>query len=214
MELSELLAAAWTAVEKSGVPPDQRSVAFREAISILREDSGNGQTTSQNGKPGASVKKRAAAPRPRSSVSSDSESDPINLPSEDDFFARLADESGVDETDLRDILQLRAAGTSAPICTVRGCPGALRVSGGWLGPSEPLSLPYPRRSCRQDELGGAADVVREIGACSERVGRAPRSRRRRSALEASLPGREIADSAHSPLGRGLGRGARDGTFGT
>lgn len=111
MELHELLAAAWTAVEKSGVPPDQQSVAFREAISILREDGrGNGQTTDPSDKPGARAKKRAAAPRPRTSPSSNGDSDPIDPPSEDDFFARLADESGVDETELRDILQLTANG--------------------------------------------------------------------------------------------------------
>lgn len=109
MELSELLATAWSAVEKSGVPSDQRSVAFKEAISVLREDTRSGQTTSENGKPSASVKKQAAS-RPRSSVSSGSGSDPIDLPSEDEFFARLADESGVDETELRDILQLTASG--------------------------------------------------------------------------------------------------------
>jgi hypothetical protein len=111
MELSDLLATAWAAVEKSGVPTDQRSVAFREAISILREDCESSPGGGSNGARKAAASKKAAAPsRGRATTAAAENGSSIEVPSEANFFARLAEESGVAEADLRDVLQLTPTG--------------------------------------------------------------------------------------------------------
>jgi hypothetical protein len=93
------------------VPAEQQSVAFREAISILREDSepspGGGSKPVRKTSAG---KKAAVTSRSSAKTSAPENSSSVEVPSEADFFAQLADESGVDETDLRDVLQLRPNG--------------------------------------------------------------------------------------------------------
>ncbi len=111
MELSDLLASAWAAVEKSGVPTDQRSVAFREAIAILRENGESPLSGGLNGARKAAAGKKAAAPsRGRATTPAAGNGSEIKVPSESDFFTRLAEESGVSEDDLRDVLQLTSTG--------------------------------------------------------------------------------------------------------
>jgi hypothetical protein len=116
VELSDLLASAWAAVEQSRVPAEQQSVAFREAISILREDGvpspGGGSNGVRKGAAGkkAAGKKAAAPSRRRKNDSTSEDGASVEVPSEAEFFAQLADESAVDETDLRDVLQLRPNG--------------------------------------------------------------------------------------------------------
>lgn len=115
MEVEELLAKAWAAVEKSGVPKEVREIAFKEAVSFLR---GAGSVKAEErgvqdapplGEPAA---KRSASPKrsaKRAAVASEARAT-LNV-DEDEFFARLASESGAEETDLRDILNLLADGT-------------------------------------------------------------------------------------------------------
>jgi len=111
VELSDLLASAWAAVEQSGVPAEQQSVAFREAISILREDGEPSPGGGSNGvQKAAAGKKAAAQSRGRAKTPAAENGSSVKVPSEADFFAQLADESAVDETDLRDVLQLRSNG--------------------------------------------------------------------------------------------------------
>lgn len=81
-------------MEKAGVPPELQEFAFKEAVSFLREGlgapsaGGAAQEHSSSGKAGESAK----ASRDQHDGSS--------------FFAHLAHESGVSETDLRDVLRL------------------------------------------------------------------------------------------------------------
>ena len=111
MELSDLLASAWAAVERSRVPSEQQSVAFREAISILREDGEPSPARGSNGARKAAAGKKAAAPSRGRAVAPSAENEAsLEVPEESKFFAQLADESAVDETDLRDVLQLRPNG--------------------------------------------------------------------------------------------------------
>lgn len=104
MNVDELLSTAWRAVEQSGVPEHLQEVAFKEAVDYLTgkraarpqqqqapappsggggggggggESSGNGNSTQ---KPGGAMGDKSAS---------------------DFFFSRLADETGVDEADLR-----------------------------------------------------------------------------------------------------------------
>jgi hypothetical protein len=80
MKPHEVLKAAWKAVEDSGVPSSVHEVAFKEAVRLLGEE-----TPRAPGIP--------------------TEIDRRDGPSTD-FFARLAAESGVDEADLREVLDL------------------------------------------------------------------------------------------------------------
>jgi hypothetical protein len=95
MDVDELLARAWAAVESSGVPESLQAMAFQEAISYLRA-----ATVTEVPKSGS---KKPPAP----SLSAAKPDAPDGAVSADDFFERLAHESGAPETDLRDILQLK-----------------------------------------------------------------------------------------------------------
>jgi hypothetical protein len=108
MEANEILRKAWEAVEKAGVPEPLQEVAFKEAVNILRDaDAGSSasETSSRGTGPAAKPKTRAKA-RERSQTAAVVE----EIPDEETFFARLAEESGLPETDLRDILQLASDG--------------------------------------------------------------------------------------------------------
>jgi hypothetical protein len=97
--VDDLLRQAWKAVEKAGIPESLHEVAFKEAVDILR-----------SGKPLESAKAtEVAKPKKRARTEKqDGEAPSENAPDEDTFFATLAEESGVPEADLRDILNLVA----------------------------------------------------------------------------------------------------------
>lgn len=94
MDVDELLSSAWAAVESSGVPESLQAIAFQEAVSFLRAADAQPEGPRQKPTP--------TAPSPRTK---EQDATPAST-SEADFFERLAHESGVEETDLRDILQL------------------------------------------------------------------------------------------------------------
>ena len=91
METSELLKAAWQAVEKSGVPPQLQIAAFEQAVKLL---SSEGKTNDPSGGPSG-----AAITQPRANQDNDGGDDAL-------FFQRLARESGVAEADLRDLFHV------------------------------------------------------------------------------------------------------------
>src|SRR5262249_52406192 len=93
MDVEELLSRTWSAVEKAGVPPELQELAFKEAISFLREGSAAPNA-------GAAVQKSAPAGGAGKPAETSSGTDAS------DFFARLAHESGVSETELSDVLSL------------------------------------------------------------------------------------------------------------
>ena len=98
MDVEELLSRAWSAVEKAGVPPELQELAFKEAISFLREGSGGPSAG------GAAQKHAPAGGADRPAGTSSGHRDASH------FFAHLAEESGVPETDLRDVLSLAIDG--------------------------------------------------------------------------------------------------------
>lgn len=101
MDADELLTKAWNAVEKSGVPESLYAVAFKEAIDFLRSDSGT--------KIDLRDVTKEKPPEPVKDVNGNGHGEKTR-PNEATFFATLARESGVPETDLRDVLQLTATG--------------------------------------------------------------------------------------------------------
>jgi hypothetical protein len=110
MDTSELLRRAWEAVEKSGVPESMHAVALQAAVEDLRAQEGG--DASSDGSGGGGTTGRAGTgrgkPKARPTRTAKATSDQTETPSvdEDTFFTTLAHESGVDETDLRDVLSL------------------------------------------------------------------------------------------------------------
>ena len=105
MDVDDLVARAWAAVQKAGVPESLQGLALKEALDFLRSD------TAQTG---SGERRSAMDPRDQTERSRARERDPQPdaSPGNDAsvFFARLAHESGEKEQDLRDILQLTADG--------------------------------------------------------------------------------------------------------
>lgn len=118
MEAKDLLKAAWKAVAESGVPKELHEVAFREAVAYLRGEEGGptrreGSSTPQLSKrtrkasPAKATSKgtaRRATPTAKSAVADDARVAPVE--DVDDFFATLARESGVEESELRQVLHV------------------------------------------------------------------------------------------------------------
>jgi hypothetical protein len=112
METSELLRRAWKAVEESEVPEFMQEAAFREAVEHLR--SGEGAEPSEGGSGGGGQRSGRGPSggtrgRGRSSsraAASTTNGDATASVDEGTFFSRLSDESGVPETDLRDVLSV------------------------------------------------------------------------------------------------------------
>jgi len=102
VNVDELIQQAWAAVNKAGVPEPIQGLAFKEAVDFLR---GDGESRSGGDKP----QKRAQAKRskPKASASTEAASQDAEVAEPDDFFAQLADESGLDEAVLRDVLLLK-----------------------------------------------------------------------------------------------------------
>lgn len=113
MDAQELMRRAWEAVEKSGVPEALQETALKEAIDYLKgQELGKsvpdlssvptGESTGQKKRP---APKKAVSPKAKSATRPN-----MPIPDEDSFFARLSEESGVAEQDLRDVLRLTSAG--------------------------------------------------------------------------------------------------------
>jgi hypothetical protein len=103
METSELLRRAWEAVKESGVPESLQEAAFHEAVEDLRaQNEGSPAKSPQKGKQDGPARKRSARARKQPKA----DGDEAATVDEGTFFSRLADESGVAETDLRDVLAL------------------------------------------------------------------------------------------------------------
>lgn len=102
MDTSDLLKRAWEAVEKSGVPEPLQEVAFHEAVEHLRVEDESGPSESQTKRQDRRKRKKLTTPREQQ----DADGDGAAAEDDDTFFKRLADESGVAETDLRDVLSL------------------------------------------------------------------------------------------------------------
>jgi hypothetical protein len=102
MDTSELLKRAWEAVKATGVPESLQEAAFREAVEDLRAQNEESPAKSQKGKQDGPPRKRSTTARKQQKAGHDE----ATTVDEGTFFSRLADESGVDESDLRDVLAL------------------------------------------------------------------------------------------------------------
>lgn len=87
MEIEELLARAWGAVEKAGIPEPLQEYAFKEALTRLSQ---SGQVAEQ---------KRDETPRPEDKPDVDSADTSIDL-TVDQLFKKFAHESSIDIADL------------------------------------------------------------------------------------------------------------------
>jgi len=105
-KIEEILREAAAAVAAADVPDDLRAVAYKEAVDFLREAEGSskgGGGGNANGTSSSSKTRTSAATK----TADEADASP---PDEAAFFAQLAEESGVGEQDLRDVLTL-AEGT-------------------------------------------------------------------------------------------------------
>jgi hypothetical protein len=109
MDTNDLLKKAWEAVTTSGVPDHLHEIAFREALAHLRSQASATAPSVDQGQAGSfspqgeAVAGEAAA-KPRESSHED-----------DGFYSRLANETGVDEEDLRHVLEIRGEGDDQAI---------------------------------------------------------------------------------------------------
>lgn len=101
MDVEELIARAWRAVESAGVPEPLQELAFREAIDLLRQ----GSPTAGKQQPEDTAKVSGRGTGSGSDWSGGSEKQD-NAGDDRAFFSNLATESGVGESDLRDLLLL------------------------------------------------------------------------------------------------------------
>lgn len=100
MEVEALMTRAWKAVESAGIPEPLQEMAFRKALEVLLSgDRPRGSTSSNDGHDSTNDQVVATE-------QVDAERPAAGDDSEDAFFKRLAFESGLPETDLRDVLQL------------------------------------------------------------------------------------------------------------
>jgi hypothetical protein len=99
--LRELLERAAEVVASAKIPEELRPVAFREALLFLRDQPSSGATENTKGQ---------KTPRRRSRGNKVEPVPATDFPSEETFFSRLADESGVAEEQLRDVLHVAADG--------------------------------------------------------------------------------------------------------
>ena len=118
MDVEELMKRAWEAVQKSGVPEPLQAVALKEAVDFLKAEEGVGREEEDlpgdDSKPSEPGRTAGRASRGRKPAAASKQADKrlkVPVPDESTFFSRLADESGVDEQDLRDVLRLEEDGT-------------------------------------------------------------------------------------------------------
>lgn len=103
-KIEEVLREAAAAVAAADVPEDLRSVAFEEAVDFLRD------AESESPKGGAGDAGAARSKTRKKADAKDAGTSGKATPDEATFFSQLADESGVPEQDLRDVLNLTADG--------------------------------------------------------------------------------------------------------
>lgn len=103
---------AWEAVQKSGVPEALQETALREAVEFLRvqelgavpADAATSTAAKRTATGKRSGSRKTSPPKGKAAQPK------ASVPDEGTFFAQLAEESGVDEQDLRDVLQVTAQG--------------------------------------------------------------------------------------------------------
>jgi hypothetical protein len=110
MDTSQLLQEAWKAVEESGVPESLQEVAFREAVEHLR--SGEASVSGSGGRKGQAGDRAAGRKAPSPKKKDKPDGDGGIAPDEATFFSQLSEESGVEENDLRDVLNLSGSKVS------------------------------------------------------------------------------------------------------
>ena len=103
IDVEELVAIAWAAVGKAGVPEPLQGVALNEAMDFLR---------SEQQRPREEAVAAAGSRSDRGTGATRRTPPPADEGDTDDarFFAQLAHESGESEDDLRDVLNLTADG--------------------------------------------------------------------------------------------------------
>jgi hypothetical protein len=101
VEIDELLRQAWKAVQKAGIPEALHEAAFKEAVERL----GSSDSPAKEPKKTGRVEKRGKRDSTTERKPSAGE-----IPDEDSFFSAVATESGLPETDLRDLLILTQDG--------------------------------------------------------------------------------------------------------
>jgi hypothetical protein len=104
MGVEKLLKEAWVAVEKAGVPVPLQEIAFKEAVDYLRHAAGDGDEFRASRPPKKRPSRKSSGSK---SEASQTQSPPRPQQDEKTFFSELANESGVDEKLLRDVLQLK-----------------------------------------------------------------------------------------------------------
>jgi hypothetical protein len=115
MEAHEILKKAWDAVKAADLPESMQEAAFREAVALIRDEHGSA-TDGGGGPPSNRSTSRRAPATPirgnrQAAIADDAESQSASTPPDEaTFFAKLSHESGVSETDLRDILSLGSSG--------------------------------------------------------------------------------------------------------
>lgn len=111
MNANKLLSDAWKAVEEAGVPEHLQETAFREAVQYLKESNGDPGSGASTGSEVRSKNSRGA--RGKRAVPEVEEKPAVVT--DDDFFSRLATESGVDVAELRRVLRLDGDGRTVKI---------------------------------------------------------------------------------------------------
>jgi len=104
VSVEELLQRAWAAVKEAGVPEPLQEVALKEAIDYLRSANDRGADGSS---PKPASQRQRSRKRTSARVNNGGEESTSEAPDEATFFSQLANESGVDEKVLKDVLQLK-----------------------------------------------------------------------------------------------------------
>lgn len=112
VEVEELIERAWKAVERAKVSETAQPVALQEAVAFLRDQDRN--AGGDSGREGSIDRNRSTQSRRRTKSRETVEFDPApsdvmggaeaDEVAEDTFFSTLASESGVADSDLRDVL--------------------------------------------------------------------------------------------------------------
>jgi len=102
MEADELLRRAWEAVKEAGIPEPLQEVAFKQAFDFLA----GGESAGAAG-PAA---RHQAAPKKRAKKDEEPAAPAAKATDPGAFFSALASESGEQEVDLSDILQISREG--------------------------------------------------------------------------------------------------------
>jgi hypothetical protein len=111
MEPDEILKKAWAAVQAAGLPESMQETAFREAVALLKGETGDQDSTAkQTPRAGAPARKSGAKSAKRKTPDSTGGAETTSTPDEATFFSQLSHESGATEADLRDILSLGSNG--------------------------------------------------------------------------------------------------------